>query len=142
MKQNRNWTILLIGGPSGTGKSRLASELSCIYEVNVLELDDLVQAIQAVTTSDMLPALNYWSNGLDWKTVGVTGNVKWLIQASEEIRPALTAIIEHHLETDIPLIIEGDFLDPRFVATIINPKVRTMYLYEGDKDQIIRNYRD
>jgi len=36
MNNIRNWTVLFIGGASGTGKSTLAYEIAKFYGVNVL----------------------------------------------------------------------------------------------------------
>ena len=41
MEINRNWTVLFIGGSSGTGKSSIAYEIARFYGVNVLEVDDI-----------------------------------------------------------------------------------------------------
>ncbi len=41
MNIERNWTVLFIGGPSGSGKSSLAYQIARLYGVNVLEADDV-----------------------------------------------------------------------------------------------------
>ena len=43
-KIQRNWTVLFIGGASGSGKSSTAYEIASYYDVNVLEIDDLYEA--------------------------------------------------------------------------------------------------
>jgi len=42
----RDWTVLFIGGPSGIGKSSIAYGLAQFYNVNVVEADDVCQAIR------------------------------------------------------------------------------------------------
>ena len=42
----RDWTVLFIGGPSGIGKSSIAYGLAQFYNVNVVESDDVCQAIR------------------------------------------------------------------------------------------------
>lgn len=140
MNKNRNWTVLFIGGASGMGKSSAAYELARFYNVNVLEVDDISQAVKAVTTRELLPVIHYWSTGVNWMDIGVGGNVKWLKDVSKEMIPALKAVVENHLEADVPVIIEGDFIDPEFTAAFENPKVKAVYIYEPDKDQIVQNY--
>lgn len=139
---NRNWTILFIGGASGVGKSRIAYELGRIYQVNVIEVDDICQSIKAMTSvrKEHLPAIHFWSTGINWMDIGVNGNVNWLKDVSDEMMPALKAIVENHLESGVPLIIEGDFIHPEFVATFSNPKVKSLFIYEPDQKQIIDNY--
>ncbi len=140
MKKDRNWTILFIGGASGVGKSSIAYELARFYNVNVIEVDDIGQSIKAMTTKENLPAIHYFSTGVNWKDIGVSGNVKWLIDVSKEMIPGLKAIVENHIESDIPVIIEGDFLYPEFTVSFENPKIKSLYVHESDKNQILQNY--
>ncbi len=137
---NRNWTVLLIGGASGMGKSSVAYELARLYKVNIIEVDDIFQAVKTMTTKEILPAIHYWSTGINWKDSGVSSNVKWLIDVSKEMTPGLKAIVDNHIESDVPVIIEGDFIYPDFAASFKNPKVKKVYIYEADKNQIIQNY--
>ena len=140
MLHGRNWTVLLIGGASGVGKTSIARQLSLYYQVNALQVDDIGQALKASTTGAVLPALHYWSTGVDWKDIGVSANVDWLINVSKEMIPALTAIINNHLEDEFPIIIEGDFIHPEFAVSFANEKVRSLFVLEMDRDQIIQNY--
>jgi len=140
MKKDRNWTILFIGGASGVGKSSIAYELARFYNVNVIEVDDIGQSIKAMTTKENFPAIHYFSTGVNWKDIGVSGNVKWLIDVSKEMIPGLKAIVENHIESDIPVIIEGDFLYPEFTVSFENPKIKSLYVHESDKNQILQNY--
>lgn len=140
LNRDRNWTVLLIGGASGMGKSSVAYELAHFYNVNVMEIDDICQAVKAMTTREILPAIHYWSTGINWMDIGVSGNVKWLIDISKEMIPGLKAIVDNHIEADVPVIIEGDFMHPEFVVSFENPKVKSIYIYEPDKNQILQNY--
>lgn len=40
----------------------------------------------------------------------------------------------------VPVIIEGDFIHSNFAASFTNPKVKSIYIYEPDKNQILQNY--
>lgn len=140
MNTKRTWTILFIGGASGTGKSSVAYALGRFYQVNVMEVDDIYQAIKAITTKESLPATHFWSNGINWMEYGVDGNVNWLIDVSKEMNPALQAIVNNHLESGEPIIIEGDFIHPEFVATFSDQKIKAIYIQEPDKDQLLHNY--
>lgn len=104
-----------------------------------LEIDDITQAIKAVTDSGQLPALHYWS-GVDWKDVGVAGNVDWLKRVSKEIASAIKAVADNHLEGDVPVIIEGDFLDPALISSFDSPRLKALFVYEPDSKQIVENY--
>jgi 2-phosphoglycerate kinase len=140
MNRDRNWTVLFIGGASGMGKSSVAYELARIYNVNVMEVDDICQAVKAVTTIEILPAIHYWSTGINWQDIGVRSNVKWLIDVSKEMIPAIKAIVNNHIESDVPVIIEGDFIHPELAASFENPKVKYFYIYEPNRSQILQNY--
>lgn len=140
MNRDRNWTVLLIGGASGMGKSSVAYELARFFNVNVMEVDDIYQAVKTMTTREIYPAIHYWDTGINWKHISVSDNVKWLINVSKEMIPGLMAIVENHIEADVPIIIEGDFIHPEFVVSFENPKVKSLYIYEPDKNQILQNY--
>ena len=140
LNRDRNWTVLFIGGASGMGKSSVAYELARFYKVNVVEADDICQAVEAMTTKALLPAIHYWSSGINWMDIGVSGNVKWLIDVSKELIPAIKAIVDNHIESGVPVIIEGDFIHPEFTVSFDNPKVKSVYINEPDKNQILQNY--
>jgi hypothetical protein len=48
-----------------------------------------------MTTVETHPAIHYWSTGVNWLDVGVTGNVEWLISISKEMMPALSYFNRH-----------------------------------------------
>ena len=134
-KIERNWTVLLIGGASGTGKSCLAYGLAKLYNVSVLEFDDITEAVKAMTPKEFLPAI--YSE--DFFGAGVGGNVQWLIDVSEELFPALKAVVERHIEDELPVIIEGDFVHPELVAPLICSDVKAVFVQEN-REQIAQNY--
>ena len=140
MDHNRNWTVLFVGGASGTGKSSIAYKIAKFYGVNVLEVDDIHLSVETVTTKESFPAIHYWDGGLNWKDIGVDGNVNWLIEVSNEISPVLKAIVNRHIEDKLPVIIEGDFINPEFVKSFECPEVKSIFVNETDVDQIVQNY--
>jgi len=140
LNRDRNWTVLFIGGASGTGKSSVAYELAYFYNINVMEVDDIYEAVKGMTAREDFPAIHYWSTGINWMDVGISGNVKWLIDVSKEMIPGIKAVVDNHIEADVPVIIEGDFIYPEFTLSYKNPKVKSLYLYEPDKNQIVQNY--
>ncbi|WP_243456546.1 hypothetical protein [Mobilitalea sibirica] len=137
---DRNWTVLFIGGASGTGKSSIAYEIGRYYGVNVMEVDDVHLAVETVTTKESFPAIHYWNTGVDWRKIGVEGNVNWLIDVSKELIPVLKELVNRHIEDQVPIIIEGDFIDPEFTISFDNPEVKSIFLIEPDVNQIVKNY--
>ncbi len=139
MRKN-NWTVLLVGGSSGIGKSQLTRQLAKKYGAKIIEADDICNAVKAMTTADIYPAIHYWISDIDWTKIGVMENVDYLSKVSDELSPGLRKIVDNHLRTESPLIIEGDFISVEFAASFNNPKVQAIYVYESEKSQIIENY--
>ena len=140
MSKERNWTVLFIGGASGTGKSTLAYQIGKHYGVNILEVDDIYIAIEKVTTKEQFPAVHYWNTGVNWKDVGVDENVNWLVAVSNELAPALKEIADRHIEDNVPVIIEGDFIHPSLTASFNNAQVKSIFVQESSKEHIVQNY--
>jgi len=40
----------------------------------------------------------------------------------------------------VPVIIEGDFIHPELTMLFGNPQVRSLFVQESDKNQILQNY--
>lgn len=140
MNNDRNWTVLFIGGASGIGKSSIAYEIARFYGVNILEVDDVHLSVKTVTTKDSFPAIHYWDTGLNWNNVGVEGNVNWLIDVSKEMIPILKELVNRHIEDKLPIIIEGDFIYPELTIAFDNPEVKSIFVNESDINQILQNY--
>ena len=140
MKNDRTWTVLLIGGASGIGKSSIAYEISRLYGVNVLEVDDIHLSVKTVTTKESFPSIHYWNDDVNWKNIGVDGNVNWLIDVSKEMIPVLKELVNRHIEDRLPIIIEGDFINPEFTISFDHPEVKSIFVNETDINQIIQNY--
>ncbi|MCH4885998.1 hypothetical protein EZV73_00395 [Acidaminobacter sp. JC074] len=45
------------------------------------------------------------------------------------------------MQEQIPLIMEGDFISVDLAAAYQDNEVKSLFIYEGQKDQIIENYR-
>jgi 2-phosphoglycerate kinase len=133
-----NWTLLIIGGASCTGKSTIANKIARHYGINVLEFDDIHIALKSVVKPDRYPAISD-INGENWESLGVDGNVNWLIDVSREMSVSLKALVERHLEDKLPIIIEGDFIIPELVKPLLSDQVKAFFIQESDKDQIMKN---
>jgi len=140
VNSDRNWTVLFVGGASGTGKSSIAYEIARFYGVNVIESDDIYLTVETVTTKEDYPAIHYWNTGVNWKDIGVDSNVNWLIDVSKEMIPVLKELVNRHVEDRLPIIIEGDFISPEFTKSFENPEVKAIFVNETDINQILQNY--
>jgi 2-phosphoglycerate kinase len=143
--------VLLVGGPSGAGKSSVAYPLARRYGVPVLEIDDIVCALEAMTTPEQQPELFYWQTHPEALHAPTEEIVRQGLALTTALEPALAAVVGNHLETDMPVVIEGDFLPPSF--TILDGygdqsahapgggrRVRALFVVEPDVDQIVANY--
>jgi 2-phosphoglycerate kinase len=140
------WTVLLIGGPSGTGKTRLSYPLARHFGVPIVEVDDIVEALQAMTTPDQQPALHHWASHPEAAELPPEGILKLHLAVVEALEPGLAAVVANHLETDTPVIIEGDYLSPRFAAretfngVAANGRVASVFLHEPNEDRLVANF--
>ncbi|WP_338588193.1 hypothetical protein V6669_22720 [Paenibacillus sp. Y5S-9] len=140
MNNDRNWTVLFIGGASGIGKSSIAYEIARYYGVNVLEVDDVHLSVKTVTTKEPFPVIHYRDSDIDGKYFGVDGTVNWLIDVSKEMVPVLKELANRHIEDKLPIIIEGDFVYPELTLSFDNPQVKSIFVHEPNKNQIVQNY--
>jgi 2-phosphoglycerate kinase len=142
----RSWDVLLVGGPSGAGKSSLAYPLARGLGIPVLEIDDIVAALQAMTTPEQRPELFYWQTHPEALDAPADEIMQQGIALAAALEPALAAVVGNHLETDMPVVIEGDFLRPSFTIQSgyadqpAGTRVRGIFVLEDDPAQIAANY--
>ncbi|HEX5822968.1 MAG TPA: hypothetical protein VFY18_00790 [Candidatus Limnocylindrales bacterium] len=140
------WKVLLIGGPSGTGKTRLSYPLARRFGAPIVEVDDIVEALLAMTTPDEQPALHYWSTHPEAARLPPEGILQLHLAVTEALVPALAAVVANHLETDTPVIVEGDYLTPgfaardRFAGIPADGQVAAVFLHEPDVTQLVANF--
>ena len=143
---DRPWDVLLIGGPSGAGKSSVAYPLARRHGVPVLEIDDIVCALEAMTTPEQQPELFYWQTHPAARDAPPAEILRQGLALTAALEPAVAAVIGNHLETDMPVVIEGDFLRPSFTlldgyaGQRATDRVRALFVVEPDVDQIVANY--
>ncbi|WP_070321161.1 AAA family ATPase [Streptomyces alboniger] len=139
------WDILLIGGASGIGKSRVAAQLAEESAAFVVEFDDVVGAVRAVTTAEGHPGLHRF-DGLDVSRLSPAVVLDLQIATAEALDPALLGVVRNRLTVDVPAVIEGDYLTPAAAALAVREgaaagrEVRAVFLHEGDPHRIAANY--
>ena len=143
-KSNSVW---LVGGASGTGKSRLAYDLARRLDIPIVEIDDIVEALFAMTTPEQQPALHFWRTHPEAASWAPERILELHIATVRALVPAVEAVIANHLETDTPVVIEGDYLLPETAAReafgeVANEgRVRAVFLVETDSARIVSNFR-
>lgn len=133
------WTVTVVCGASGVGKSRIAIALARRYNVPLAEVDDMVTVVKALTTPEQLPVLHLWDTNVAARQWTPTRIIEHTIVVAEAIRPAIEAVIADHIESVAPVVMEGDYLLPD-VGAGFGDHVRTVLISEPDQEQIAANY--
>ncbi len=132
--RGRKWFVLLIGGPSGVGKTTVAAQIARRLDVPWLMVDDLRLAL--VRSGLPIPD-NPHAEALD--------PAEGLVAIGEAVTPAIEVVIENHVDQRLPIVIEGDGILPSLFerdsvrARATSGRVRTVYLTEPDPDALHAN---
>ena len=140
MAVKRNWDILIIGGASGSGKTSISLPLARHYGVDLVRVDDFQMLLKAMTTPKTLPPLHYWDTHPNYRDEGVDAAVLRLIDVGLAMMPGLKAVVDDHMLENIPMVLEGDFILPEFCASWGDKKVKSLFIHEPEREQILHNY--
>ena len=131
-------SVILIGGPSGVGKSRLAHALARRTASTVAQVDDLQTAIETLVPSERLPEYHVPAT-----TYLRTRSPEEIARAIEQLAvffsPGVRGVIENRLESGTPTVLEGDFIAPEVAAEARSVGVRSLFLL-GTEDEIQANF--
>jgi 2-phosphoglycerate kinase len=133
------WTVALVCGASGVGKTSVAVPLAARYGTPLAEADDIVTALKAVTTPEQMPVLHFWDTHLEawsWPSERIAD---LHLEVVDVMRPAFAAVIADHLEFGAPVVFEGDYLAPE-LADGFGGAVRAVVLDEPEEDRMVANY--
>jgi 2-phosphoglycerate kinase len=147
MGDRRRWDVLLIGGASGVGKTRVSYRLARNFDVGITEIDDFHVILERMTTPEQQPAIHFFRTdpGAFFR-LDDEGKLASAIRYAEEMAEPLEYVIANHLDGGAPVVLEGDFLLP---SLAVRPaydgipaagRVRAFIVYEEDEEQIGRNY--
>ncbi|MFJ7252157.1 hypothetical protein ACIQWV_06140 [Streptomyces sp. NPDC098085] len=141
-----SWDILLLGGASGVGKSRVALQLAADAQGFVVEFDDVVSAVEAMTTAEHHPAVHHFDDIPDTAQLAVEQVLNLQIATARALEPAVLGVVRNRLTVDVSAVIEGDYLTPAAAVAAINEgsasgrRVRAVFLHEEDPERITANY--
>lgn len=145
-EHDRSWDVLLLGGASGTGKTRASYPLARRFGIGITEADDLHIALMCLTTPEQQPVLHYWRTHPEADHLPAEQILDLLIAVCRVLSPAIKAVIANHIETQTPIVLEGDYLLPEMLAehaaapSTTTDRVRGVFLYEPDQTQLLRNF--
>ncbi len=140
------FTILLIGGASGVGKSSISYRIAHHYGVGISEVDDFQAVLKKMTTPQQQPVLHYWDTRDQDAPITVEQILENGLEIGQVMTPALEAVMANHIESNVPVVLEGDFILP---ALAVQPtfgdfpnagQVKAVFIYEPDEAQIVANY--
>ncbi len=147
MNAQRTWQVLLIGGASGVGKTSVSYRLAHHYGVGITEVDDFQVILEHMTTPEQQPVLHYWrTHPEEARRMDEDQKLAYTLSYSRVMAAALELVIANHLESQAPIVLEGDFIlpslavQPSYAGIAADGRVRGLFLYEEDEEQILRNY--
>jgi 2-phosphoglycerate kinase len=138
--------VLLIGGPSGTGKTSLAFRLARHFAVGLTAIDDFQVVLERMTTPEQQPVLHFWRTHPHPGTLTSEEIMRQGLEVARAMTPALEAVIGDHLASNLPTVLEGDFIEPvlaiqpSFDGQSNDGRVRAVFLYEPDERRILDNF--
>lgn len=109
------WVVTLVCGASGVGKTSVARGLALRYGVPLAPSDDVVTALKAVVTPDQHPLLHYWDTHPEAGGWPAERIVDLHLRVADSLQPAFRAVIADHVDSGLPVIMEGDYMLPDLV---------------------------
>ncbi len=144
---DRPWTVLVILGASGTGKSTVARNIALRYGVPWMQVDDLRLALQYshVSLPERTDRLYFLERSEDVWSLPVEDLLRGFIDVAELMVPAVRVVIDSHVVTDVPLVLEGeDDLPALAEDPVIRPHiqaghVRFCTVTAGNTEELFEN---
>jgi len=111
------WQVLVLFGASGTGKSTAARQVARASGATWMQVDDLRLALQysRVTLPEGTDRLYFFETTPDIWTRPVDDLLQAFVDVATVMAPAVRVVIDSHLATGVPMVIEGDGVLPSLV---------------------------
>jgi 2-phosphoglycerate kinase len=122
------------------GKSSVVKQLGKQFGLPWLAVDDLRLAFQRshVILPDNTEALSFFEKTPHVWSLPPEHLRDKLIALGQVMSPALEVVIENHVETDDPLLIEGDAILPSLLPRLSHARlVRAFFLVEPDEELLL-----
>jgi 2-phosphoglycerate kinase len=142
----RSWQVLLLGGPSGTGKTAVSYRLARHFGIGITEVDDFQVLLETMTTPEQQPVLHFWRTHPAPDQLSAKEIMEQGLAVGRVMATGLEAVIANHLEEETPVVLEGDFILPALAAQTTfggarhDGQVRAIFLYEPDERQLVENF--
>lgn len=139
---DRDWSVLLIGGHSASGKTVVAERIGLSLGIPWMMADDLRLAFQR--SRARLPADTdtlYFDKEPGYWQRPAREQCDALIAVGEALSPALEVVVENHVDQSAPCVIEGaDVLPSLLSRPPVRERreaVRAVFLVEPDESAIL-----
>ena len=143
------WQVLLLGGASGVGKTKVGYHLAHHYGVGLTEVDDFEVILEHLTDQEQYPVFHYWRlHTEEALRMDDQAQLDFYLRYAKTLEDALALVVRNHLETHTPIVLDGDFILPSLALREVygeepaNGQVRALFLYEEDEAQIAQNFRE
>jgi 2-phosphoglycerate kinase len=124
-------SLLLIGGPSGVGKSRLAHALARRTASTVAQIDDMQTAIEELVPPERLP--EYFVPSTTYLRTDSPEEINGAIeQIAAFFGPAVIAAISNRIESGTSTVLEGDWISPETAAQASTFGVSSLFLLASE----------
>ena len=123
---SRPWSVLVLFGASGTGKSTAARQIAVTSGATWMQVDDLRLALQysRVTLPQQTDRLYFFETTPDLWTLPPAEMLEAFIDVATVMTPAVRVVIDSHVFTGVPMVIEGDGVFPFLINDpVIRPWV-------------------
>lgn len=93
-----------------------------------------------MTTPEQQPAIHYWRTHPEADNLPPEEILELFLSVCRALGPAIEAVVQNHIESRMPIVLEGDYLLPEMIAAWTIDRARAVFLYEPDESQLLRNF--
>ncbi len=111
--------IILISGATGVGKSRLAAELTTIFDINrMASTDSIREVMRRMISKDIVPSIHvssYEAGKVIYRFAPLPEEAKVIygfVDQSEKVLSGVKALVDRAVKENVSLIVEGIHLLP------------------------------
>ena len=133
------WSVFLLGGSAGAGKSTSGTEAARRLGVACVSADSVWHALQAVTSRESHPPLHYFEPTEDEWRQGPDFLCARHIKSALAQTPALDAFLDREMKEGHRLLFEGAWITPEMAARRCAevPGTRAAFIYEPEQEEVL-----